>query len=266
MGIKTWWKARKGPGRGYLEDPQDYRDFAFARMSLAAPGKATGASLISYCPPVYDQGRTGTCVAQAFAGALQTRERYHGLLSHTPSRLFMYAHARATHDGLRRDKGTYLRQCARTLASLGAPDEQYWPFSEEPVIINRRPSFQSSMHAHPRMGGRYYRLFEEGSERSYAIRSAIRAGYPVAFGTTISRSFMANDGHRVIERPDLVNDPAAGGHAMLIVGYDQGLFHVRNSWGEDWREGGYAWFTRDYIESEMTRDLWTIAGWAMDRS
>lgn len=47
----------------------------------------------------------------------------------------------------------------------------------------------------------------------------------------------------------------AGGHAMLLVGYEDddalpggGAFIVRNSWGEDWGEDGYARMPYAYVE------------------
>jgi C1A family cysteine protease len=44
------------------------------------------------------------------------------------------------------------------------------------------------------------------------------------------------------------------GHALVIVGYDDEtkLFEVRNSWGENWANGGYA-----YIRySDMKKLIW----------
>jgi hypothetical protein len=44
---------------------------------------------------------------------------------------------------------------------------------------------------------------------------------------------------------------AHGGHAMLIVGYDLAKKHfvVRNSWGDDWGDGGYCYVTADYLKT-----------------
>ena len=37
-----------------------------------------------------------------------------------------------------------------------------------------------------------------------------------------------------------------GGHAVTIVGYDELGFIIKNSWGKDWGDGGYARVTFDY--------------------
>jgi len=43
---------------------------------------------------------------------------------------------------------------------------------------------------------------------------------------------------------------------MLIVGYVDGFFKVKNSWGSAWREGGYCYFTPEYLAWEKTWDVW----------
>jgi len=37
-------------------------------------------------------------------------------------------------------------------------------------------------------------------------------------------------------------------HAMIAVGYDdaKNAFRIQNSWGRNWGDGGYAWFTYDF--------------------
>lgn len=47
--------------------------------------------------------------------------------------------------------------------------------------------------------------------------------------------------------------PKTGGHAMLVVGYDDdrngGSFKVRNSWGVNWGDDGYCWITYNSFKS-----------------
>ena len=52
-----------------------------------------------------------------------------------------------------------------------------------------------------------------------------------------------------------------GGHAMLIVGYDDadGTWLIRNSWGADWGEGGYARVPYQVMERYgMPTQFWVI--------
>lgn len=52
-----------------------------------------------------------------------------------------------------------------------------------------------------------------------------------------------------------------GGHTVLCVGFDRTkkLFHIMNSWGNDWGDNGYFWMPFSWFEhSGTTYDLWTI--------
>ncbi|MGP1346202.1 MAG: C1 family peptidase [Phycisphaerales bacterium] len=46
-----------------------------------------------------------------------------------------------------------------------------------------------------------------------------------------------------------------GGHAVTIVGYDQRGFIIKNSWGTDWGDSGYARITFDYHRLYATEAL-----------
>jgi len=43
-----------------------------------------------------------------------------------------------------------------------------------------------------------------------------------------------------------------GGHAVAIVGYDDDRFLIRNSWGTDWGDNGYAYVSSKYFERAFT--------------
>jgi C1A family cysteine protease len=54
---------------------------------------------------------------------------------------------------------------------------------------------------------------------------------------------------------------ALGGHAVLAVGYDDGVrrFTVRNSWGAGWGIRGYFTIPYDYLaNANLADDMWTI--------
>jgi len=64
-----------------------------------------------------------------------------------------------------------------------------------------------------------------------------------------------------------------GGHAIALVGYnshypykDKGIkaFKIRNSWGGDWGENGYAWIPAEILKKLMYRDPIVIDGWNYD--
>lgn len=263
-----------GRGLGFHPDAPDPRDWDVDRMALGAPGSTVGeASLRRHEPPVYDQGRTSSCVAQAMAGAVEILERsarYRGASVDvgTPSRLFLYYGSRRLHSGGPAifDTGTYLRTCAKAMQRIGVPSEELWKFSTSPFRVNRQPRPVAYMRGHARAGGEYYRIRDMGAARVAAILAAIESGYPVCFGTRVSEAFLRSDGPYLVDVPAAA-DPVAGGHAMCIVGYrheaEAGLvFEVRNSWGPGWRDNGHCLMTEDYIRWALSSDFQIIRGWA----
>lgn len=254
-------------GTGCWMNLPDGRDWDFAKLSLPSAKLPTSHSLAGLVTNVCDQRSTNSCVANAIAGGVDVLESAAGLASVPVSRLFIYYNARRLHGAQRFDSGTYIRLAIKGLVKLGVPDEQYWKFSVNPLRINRRPGWQPSMMAHPRRGGEYYSIFSEGKARTTAIKAAIVAGYPVVFGTPVSRQFMNNQGPRIIDRPtDVVGESIVGRHAMLIVGYEHDdfygtVFEVLNSWGTDWKDGGFCKLSEDYVRWDLTRDLTILHGW-----
>jgi C1A family cysteine protease len=52
-----------------------------------------------------------------------------------------------------------------------------------------------------------------------------------------------------------------GGHAVLAVGYDDSTqrFLVRNSWGDQWGDGGYFTMPYEYLTNpDLAQDFWAI--------
>ena len=86
---------------------------------------------------------------------------------------------------------------------------------------------------------------------------------PIAFGVLLFDSF-ESDGvlsTGVVPMPDLNAESMLGGHAIVIVGYDdtRQMFEIMNSWGPSVGDGGYFWFPYQYIlNTRLTSDFHTM--------
>lgn len=78
---------------------------------------------------------------------------------------------------------------------------------------------------------------------------------PINIGTAIDNSLI-KDGYAYYQsgkRGHFIwskyKDKNLGGHALTIVGYDDGIgaFKIINSWGNSWGEDGYFWIDYDFI-------------------
>jgi hypothetical protein len=63
-----------------------------------------------------------------------------------------------------------------------------------------------------------------------------------------------NDGRMIdVELDPVTKKPlkSEGGHGLLLVAYDfdKKAFKFKNSWGDDWGDGGYGWMTFDYLKT-----------------
>jgi C1A family cysteine protease len=84
------------------------------------------------------------------------------------------------------------------------------------------------------------------------IKRHLDAGVPVILALYLTTSFFVpRDGHIA---PPSDEDELHDGHAVLIVGYEDGeeagigSLIVRNSWGATWGKDGYAFLPYAYVE------------------
>lgn len=96
---------------------------------------------------------------------------------------------------------------------------------------------------------RYERIGDTGLALLYAIRSALMADMLIQAGFYVGESFHAY-------RPGQVLDPPSdgGGHAMVIYGYDNGRWLLRNSHGERYGDAGNLMISDAYMMT--ARDPW----------
>jgi len=202
---------------------------------------------------VEEQGKLGSCTAQALAGNIEYLDKKIDGSYTDVSRLFIYYNERIIKDTVDYDSGASLRDGIKTLKNDGACHEETWPY-----IISRfnvKPTQKCYIEANKHLIQSYHRLHIIPE-----MLTCLAEGYPFVFGFAIYESFDT----ATVRRTGIVNMPKKdetqiGGHAVMAAGYDETAkrFLVRNSWGTKWGMDGYFTIPFKYIET-LAGDFWTI--------
>lgn len=188
----------------------------------------------NWVSPILNQGSCGSCVAFAAVGVLETQLNISSLLPNmnirlSPAHLFSCGGGACNY-------GWMPESAARQLMRSGVTDEACMPYTSgatgQDVACNSACADVSQ---------RTYKISNYTSPTSYmknvdAVKRALQKG-PLMTSLSVYADFMSYAGgvykHTTGEY--------LGGHAISIIGYDDATqsFIIRNSWGEDWGEGGF---------------------------
>ena len=207
--------------------------------------------------PVYDQGELGSCTGNAWVGALEYEENIQGEKFVQFSRLFVYFNERVLDNDTDQDAGAEIGDGIKTLTKWGVCAEQLWPYDVNQFTVKPSDAAYEDGLKHMALASAAV------SQTENAITHALAAGHPLVFGITVFDSLesdaVAATGD--VPMPDVNREQCLGGHAVVIVGYDYNkrTFKVRNSWGADWGDRGYAHFPFDYIlNPDLADDFWIL--------
>ena len=240
---------------GWLPDLPDHRDLLYSAIAPKVARLPQKIDLRKQCSPIENQGKLGSCTANALVGALEFLEEKDGVFFVDLSRLFVYYNERVIEGTVDQDSGAFIRDGIKSLAKQGVCPEPEWPYKVS--RFRRKPSRTCYRTAKKHHILSYHRIstLEE-------MRSCLAEGYPFVFGFTVYQSFESD----TVAKSGILNMPTSkekvvGGHAVMAVGYDdiEERFLIRNSWGADWGRNGY--FTMPYAylgNRSLSDDFWTI--------
>ncbi|CAA6817150.1 MAG: Cysteine protease (Fragment), partial [uncultured Sulfurovum sp.] len=207
----------------------------------------TSVSLEAYTPEVGSQGQTGTCTAWATAYGARTilesiaYNRMNRVQStknvFSPS--YVYNQIRLK-QGCKH--GTYIHDALNLMKSEGVAKFNSFGFN-----CNKKVTYKDKQNALPYKIQDYKRLFARQSQNKVQlVKKALSQKKPVVIAMKIAKSFhkRAEDVWKP-KQYEYQHISALGGHAMVIVGYDDnkdgGSFKLMNSWGKTWGENGFKW-------------------------
>ena len=238
-----------------IHDPRDRR-FSLVANDLGVLELPLSVDLRPLCSPIRDQQALGSCtsfaIVSGFRECLLVQKRQWAELSP----LFLYYWERSLERTVDQDAGAMIRDGMRVLRKLGAPPEVDWPYAIPQ--FKQRPIQQAMDDAARYRIAHYHRI-----HNVIEIKQALVLNMPVVIGIAIFESFESTDVARTGAVPIPNQDVEAylGGHAVLVVGYDDATkrFLVRNSWGTAFGMDGY--FTLPYgfmrPHLRLVTDMWT---------
>ncbi len=211
--------------------------------------------LRQYLPSILDQGQRPTCLAFAVTAAHELSRAGGLAVKEDLSEEALYWGCK------RRDRdripGTSFVSATAALARPGQPLEAVWPYD---------PTRDDTISYTPtvRLGGpgwhrtRLVRI-RLSTDR---LRAELAGGRAIALGVVLTAGFLMPNGDRI--PPPRPGEPTFGRHAVLSVGYqdgypdsNDGALIIRNSWGDTWANGGYAWLPYAYVEA-LGREAWRV--------
>jgi C1A family cysteine protease len=229
-------------------DLRDHLHFIHPEANIQLPSLL---DLRAKCPPIFDQGNIGSCTANAGIAYLEIIMGNKVNLS----RLFLYYNERVIENTVSSDAGASMRDICKALQNYGACREQFDPYV--PSMFARKPSTIAYTDA------RNYRIksYQSVPNLEAVKKDLFVTNMPVLMAMKVYTSFesqeVASSGIVPMPQP---NEQLLGGHAVLIVGYDETKqwLIVRNSWGSGWGDKGYFYLPYSYVTSGNAFDFWTM--------
>lgn len=209
--------------------------------------------------PIQNQGEQGSCLAHALTAIFEYAMKLSTHEELDLSEAFLYYNAREmdqTGDvSVVADNGSRVKPAVQSLGKYGLAQEQYCRYNDK--NYTSKPSEEAYTDAAKR---KLIKAMNVGKSTP-DIKAALAEGYPVAVSLMLCESFAkaSLDGYvqmpteEEIEVLNAISDeekPRHSCHAMVVVGFSDKLqrFILRNSWGDDWGEGGYCYVPYTYID------------------
>jgi hypothetical protein len=200
-----------------------------------------------------DQGHTGSCVGWAVADSLL---RWHfvkaGRIGEHEylSPRFIWMASKETDEFSDRptafieEAGTSLKAALTVARHYGAVLDKDLPFSPSVLYGGAEQTFYARA-SRMRIGAFFNMDGKPAQWRHWLAHCG-----PVLVRLDVDEAWMGGGNGGKLESYDPNN--TLGGHAVALVGYTQSAFIVRNSWGTDWGDGGYAFASDDYAAAAFT--------------
>jgi hypothetical protein len=210
-------------------------------------------------PTVLDQGSRPTCATFATSACHEAVTAHRNGVDpaaqdptpvehYAPEAIWWYC----TQQGWAGANGLTIPNVMAAVADSGQPFLSAWPYdatlgdgTEDP------PAAAEAARPWDRAEFRRLALAHDGVEAG--LEATLASGYPVLLGVQVTNEFYSPDAQGRIEVP-ASRSRGLGGHAITAVGaatlpgWGRHVL-IKNSWGEGWGAGGYAFLPFDYLRN-----------------
>jgi C1A family cysteine protease len=246
--------APAGTNYGWIRDLPDQRDYTYL-LPQQPFFLAPYYNMKDKMPPVYNQGKLGSCTAQAIAGALHYEWIQHKKPNpFIPSKLYIYYNERYLEGSINQDRGAMIRTGMKAINNWGFCKETLCPYIISKFAV--RPTDEAYSDGGTRRVFQYARAQQD---RNF-LQTTLSGDQPVVFGFSVYESFNRVGSSGIVPMPAM-SERQLGGHAVLLVGYDNSrqLYCFRNSYGSGWGDRGYGYLPFAYVEnSNLAHDFWVV--------
>lgn len=233
-----------------MPDPRDYEH------PDAVVGMPKAIDYSEYVPVIKNQGNIGSCGSMALVTGIETLHAMKGN-KHCPplSELFHYLYVRYEPymDTYPKDTGQNGRNAMKVAQHLGVCPDKLMPYitskyNTPPVL----PTLVESIAQFWKIGA-YERCFS-----ATGIKTALNLGKIVWLGLPVCQNIYTYKTGNLTYDDDEYKE--IGGHAFLVVGYDddKNALKVVNSWGGAWGQDGFGWMDYSYLLEAEWFDAWAF--------
>lgn len=245
-----------GVGQGLVFNDQAYSSQPLQPGGLSGSkserGFALKVDLKPYCPEVKEQGDISSCVGWSLGYAAMTiekaveegwKEQPDLINEHAFSPMFLYNQIKLGDCKF----GAELSSAFQFLEKRG--NVKHHDFK----VLNNCDSLPSPTLAEKgklNTIAEFHTLFtpdEKDELKIQRVKANLNEQKPVVIGMLVLENFLDMKSDEDTWYPSIGNTHIFGGHAMVVVGYDETrqAFEVMNSWGETWANNGFAWIRYD---------------------
>lgn len=250
-------------GLGLVPSEGDFPRLDISPLMVAEEGLPSRVDLSGGLPTVGRQGGQASCIGWTLGYYYKTfqeyRERGWDISSVQGQFSPSWIYNQRTTEECEDDAGMSYYDGLRILEQEGAATLA--SFSYNPKDTCTQPSSAVYDEAWAYRIDSFSNVFAgAGSADINVLKTLLADDQPIAVGIPVYESFykVTYDDPLVPQHEE--GEKLYGGHAMLIVGYDDeiGGFKTVNSWGSDWGQDGYSYLSYDFVQ----HDAWE--GWIME--